>query len=153
MLVNIMLYQKYLGLELWVWFVVIFIVLFSSCQTTNSFKKLYASCDTEPKNKINIDTFSQKYQINVLNFNTSWCGWSKKFQPEWDKFSNNVKQNPELYHVNAIDVKCDNEINNTLCNKYNIPGYPHVIIEYNNKQIPYNGRRTADDLINYIKTL
>ena len=35
-------------------------------------------------------------RLKIFNFNTEWCGWSKRFQPEWDKFTQAVKANPNL---------------------------------------------------------
>ena len=88
--------------------------------------------------------------ILVYNFNTEWCGYSRKFQPIWEDFSNNVKDN---MNIQAIDVKCDNDQNKDLCNKYKIQGYPTVIIVKNNQPHEYSGNRTVDDLISTINNL
>ena len=94
--------------------------------------------------------------IKVFNFNTSWCGWSKKFQPEWDKFSQLIVDN-NLNHIHAHDIKCDNNTNSNKCKEYNVPGYPYIIIEKMTgsdvKQIVYEDERTADSLLSYIKQL
>lgn len=95
------------------------------------------------KNK-NITQFENTNDINIYNFNTSWCGWSKKFQPEWNKLSNIMK---------TIDIKCDDPLNENICKKYNILGYPTVIIEKNNKQIVYNGEKTAESILLFVKSL
>jgi thiol-disulfide isomerase/thioredoxin len=78
----------------------------------------------------------------IYNFNTVWCGYSKRFQPIWDEFAaslNNTK-------IKAIDVKCDNPDNNELCGKFDVPGYPSIIIVKGGKPIPYQGNRTVNDL-------
>lgn len=91
-----------------------------------------------------------KNKIKIFNFNTSWCGWSRRFQPEWNKFVEQIKTDPKLSHVEALDIKCDDEKNNDICNKYQVPGYPYVVIEINGKQQQYNGERTASGLIKFI---
>ena len=58
---------------------------------------------------------NNKVIIKVFNFNTSWCGWSKKFQSEWDIFTKFIIDN-NLTHIHAYDVKCDNKIKGILRN-------------------------------------
>ena len=78
----------------------------------------------------------------IYNFNTSWCGYSIKFQSIWDEFSNKNKNS----NIKIIDVKCDNNENEKLCNKYPVDGYPSVLKVTNKKIIPYNGPRTVAGL-------
>jgi thiol-disulfide isomerase/thioredoxin len=109
----------------------------------------------------NIENFDKtKSKIIIYNFNTTWCGWSKKFQPEWNIFMNKVKEDKSLNlniisnnqrDVEAIDVKCDDK--NELCKKYNVPGYPYVLILKDDKQIEYKNGRTSNELISYVLTL
>lgn len=86
---------------------------------------------------------SNSEKIKVYNFNTSWCGYSVKFQPIWNTFCDSVKDNDT---VQTYDIKCDDENNKNLCNKFNVPGYPSVIIVRNNELIPYIGPRTVNGL-------
>jgi thiol-disulfide isomerase/thioredoxin len=90
--------------------------------------------------------------IKVYNFNTSWCGYSVRFQPEWNKFENEIKLIDNL-NIEAFDTKCDNINNKQMCDDYEIPGFPTVIIEKNNEKINYNGPRTAVAIIEAIKNL
>ncbi len=92
--------------------------------------------------------------IKLYNFNTSWCGWSKKFQPEWDTFMNNVKSDPKLSSmVEVKDVKCDNGANRQLCEDNDIEGYPSVLIDVNGNKSIYDGDRTADALMNKVNQI
>ena len=123
-----MLNKIILGAPLWLWvigFIVIYMLL----------------------NNKDIEKFTQNNKTKVFNFNTLWCGWSKKFQPEWDKFSESVKNNP---NIETIDVKCDNPDNEQMCKDYNVPGFPYVIIEKDNVKTPYEGPRTAEAMLNNI---
>jgi hypothetical protein len=90
-----------------------------------------------------------KYKIKIYYFNTSWCKWSKQFNPEWNKFVNMI--DTSLYE--SINIQCDKIENGTLCAVYNVPGFPHIVIETYNKKIIYTGERSANALINFLKTL
>jgi thiol-disulfide isomerase/thioredoxin len=89
------------------------------------------------KKIVNID----ENGITVYNFNTKWCGYSVKFQPEWNKFYNSLRESDG---IRAIDVKCDKPENEELCNKYDVPGYPHIVINNKGKIEPYEGPREAN---------
>ena len=92
--------------------------------------------------------------IKMYNFNTEWCGWSKKFQPEWDAFTSNVKSDNTLNTlVEVIDVKCDNDNNKELCADNNIQGFPTVVINVNGNNIKYDGPRTSEALMKKLKDL
>ena len=162
-----MLNQKYFGLPLWVWLVVGVIVIYSykqSCSETHrksvsesgskgkavSETKAKPNTKDEKKEKF-ADTSDKK--IKIFNFNTELCGWSKRFQPEWEKFAEAVKSDSMLNNkVEVFDVKCDNSKNNTMCEEYNVPGYPYVVAEINGTRIPYEeGERTASALITFVK--
>lgn len=89
--------------------------------------------------------------VSVYNFNTSWCGYSRKFQPIWEQFCDQVKDD----NIKTYDIKCDddsNDANNALCKKYNIRAYPTVIIVRNTDFTTYDGPRTVDDLVKSAKT-
>lgn len=143
-----MLIKKYIGLPIWVWLVIIGIIFLSCYQTI-------CLVDKAPTlNSKTTENFTAKKPIiKVFNFNTSWCGHSTRFQNEWNKFSAMVKSDPILSHVEAIDVKCDDDLNKSICEQYQVPGYPYIIIEIDSNPIQYNGERTADAILNHILTL
>jgi hypothetical protein len=85
--------------------------------------------------------------IKMYNFNTSWCGWSTKFQPEWDKFMANVNSDNSLNGVVEVkDVKCDNDDNKQLAIDNNVQGYPTVVIINKGVSSHYTGPRTVEGL-------
>jgi thiol-disulfide isomerase/thioredoxin len=90
--------------------------------------------------------------IKVYNFNTSWCGYSVRFQPEWDKFEKEINSIDNL-SIQAFDIKCDNINNKQICNDYEISGFPTIIIEKDGKKINYNGVRTTEAIIETIQNL
>ena len=127
---------SFLGLPIWAWLFIIVILILS------------LECNNE-----NFSDVKDSKKIKVLNFNTHWCGWSRRFQPEWDKFSESVKTNPKLVHIQAVDVKCDAKDNEMMCEAYQIPGFPYVLVEKDGKKIPYDGERTAEALETFVNTL
>lgn len=90
----------------------------------------------------------ENIKTKVYNFNTSWCKYSIDFQSEWNTFSNSLKESDG---IKAIDVKCDDDKNKELCQKFNIPGYPTVVIESGENNHIYNGVRTSQSLRKYLE--
>jgi thiol-disulfide isomerase/thioredoxin len=89
----------------------------------------------------------ENIKTKVYNFNTSWCKYSVNFQSEWNTFSNSLKTSDG---IKAIDVKCDDDKNKDLCQKFNIPGYPTVVIESDDNVDIYDGTRTSQHLRKYL---
>lgn len=165
--------QKLLGLNLSTWLIVSVIVIFMSDNKQSNIKNflpmnlnkgsdkdnslllfgaigmiiLYSLCKCSMENFSSTESEKHDHDIlRVYNFNTSWCGYSKNFQPIWDEFMNkhNGKNN-----VIIEDVKCDDESNahaQNLCKTFEIPGYPTIIFEHNNNRIDYMGPRTVEGL-------
>ncbi len=92
------------------------------------------------------DMYSNNKEIyntpTIMNFNTDWCGYSRQFQPVWNKFSSNMSNKK----INVKNIKCDRKENEELCKKFNVQGYPTVKMISNNNTIEYNGNRTVEDL-------
>ena len=81
----------------------------------------------------------------IYNFNTTWCKYSKDFQPIWDQFEKENKNN----NIEIKDIKCDDD--NDLCNKYPVRGFPTVIFDNNGIIKEFNGKRTVEELNNFVK--
>lgn len=139
------------GLPVFCWCliaIVILVFLFNTFSSTSSpSSEPFESC----KGKGKTDIVSPK--VKVFNFNTSWCGWSVRFQPEWKKFENEIRAKGDLSHVEAHDVKCDNPENDFLCKEYEVAGFPTVIIETDGKRGVYKGPREAMEIVDTIKGL
>lgn len=94
--------------------------------------------------------------IMIYNFNTNWCGWSKRFQPEFDKFSELIKNDPKYQNVKSIDFKCDNPEDPHVIektSKYGVDGYPTVIFDIKGEHHVYNGPRTSDAVLAHLDSL
>lgn len=77
---------------------------------------------------------------------TDWCGYSRQFlQQLEDGLKNKLKK--EGVSIRLVD--CDK--NKETCQNLQIEGYPTVLLHSNNKDIQYNGNRTDDDILNFVK--
>jgi len=102
--------------------------------------------DIKPPKIINFDKIEGPKETTIYNFNTSWCGYSVRFQPIWDEFAENNKNS----NVKIIDVKCDNSENEDLCNKYSIEGYPTILKVKQDVITPFSGSRTLEGLNEFL---
>ena len=138
------------GLPVFCWCLIAIVILvflfttFSSSSSSSSSSEPFESCKSAGPS-------GNSQKVKVYNFNTSWCGWSVRFQPEWKKFENEISAKGDLSHVEAHDVKCDNPENDFLCKEYEVAGFPTVIIETDGKRGIYKGPREAAELVETIK--
>ena len=105
-----------------------------------------SSVNERPSENISSDELSDvRVRTTAYNFNTSWCGFSRQFQPTWDKLNEDNNDS----EVDIIDVKCDDENNQDakkLCQKYPVRGYPTVLFVKGDNIVEYSGDRTLKDL-------
>jgi len=84
-------------------------------------------------------------KIKLINFNSSWCYWSKKIDPLWIK----LKEEMKYSNIDVVDVKCDS--NKKLCDKYEIDSYPTIKLINENKIVEYTGDINLNDINLFIK--
>lgn len=130
--------DKLYGLSIVSWLIILCLIIFFYFivfrnQTNTLVKEEFAE-NNEKKD----DT------TKIYNFNTAWCGYSVRFQPEWLKLEQATQ---DTSNIKAIDVKCDNDSNKQLCEDYEIEGFPTVVIEKNGKRKVYNGERSAGAIL------
>ena len=138
-----MLNSKFLNISLKTWIMIIVTILYLI------FKKNPEKFTESENDSDNIIETSENPEIPVrtkaYNFNTTWCSFSRQFQPTWDKFD---KVNNDS-DVDIIDVKCDDESNKDskkLCQQYPVRGYPTVLFVRGENIAEYSGDRSATDL-------
>jgi len=78
-------------------------------------------------------------------FYADWCGYCKKFKPEWEK----LKAEPNL-GVQLEEVDCSNEAP-ALAKEYDVKGFPTLILLNDGNKVTYEGERSADAIISFIK--
>lgn len=82
-------------------------------------------------------------KLKVFNFNTTWCGYSKQYQPVWNAFVDSLKDSD---NIEVIDAKCDDNKYSELLKKYDVEGFPTVVIVDNKGFKKYEGPRTVNGL-------
>jgi thiol-disulfide isomerase/thioredoxin len=78
------------------------------------------------------------------------CGWCDKFKPTWDKLKENkickFYECESSNQNNSIEAKQIEEQLNT-----EISSYPSIYLEVNGKYKEYQGDRSYDDVLNFVK--
>jgi protein disulfide-isomerase-like protein len=82
---------------------------------------------------------------HLVLFYADWCGHCKKIKPVWDEASSEIKhKNKKMLKVNCgAGTDEDKEI----MKKYNIDGYPTIILFKDGQPTHYEGPRNKDALI------
>ena len=86
--------------------------------------------------------------VTITFYHMEGCGWCKKAEPEWEKCT---KMAPSK-NVKTAKVSSD-EISRDDMQKLGINGFPTFVVTYGNKDIKYDGDRTADAMFNYVDQL
>jgi hypothetical protein len=107
---------------------------------------------TQPSTQSSTQTTTQTTQPSAsLKIHIAyWCGWSKKLlqQLESIEFKNKFT---EVQNICVLEIiNC--EKNKEKCDPSIVKGFPTIILQTKSgKMIQYNGNRSNDDIINFIK--
>lgn len=89
------------------------------------------------------------YDADVILYYASWCGYSKLFLPEWEKFEEYAKSS--LPNIRVEKIRCEGGHERT-CFEKGIEGYPTIVLyPANSTEITYEGERKVDDIVKFIK--
>lgn len=95
------------------------------------------------------EEFNDSAKPTIVLYYASWCGYSKMFLPEWEKFKKYAQEN--LPNILVRSVRCEGG-DEATCMQKGVQGYPTVILykEIGKTGIPFDDDRTAEKLIEFV---
>jgi len=84
-------------------------------------------------------------------FFVDWCGWCKKTMPEWEKLEQKVNETPVFGQTRVKLVRINAEEERKLADLYEADAYPTILLETKDALYRYEGKRTADDLFQFLR--
>jgi protein disulfide-isomerase-like protein len=87
-------------------------------------------------------------KVMVL-FYADWCGHCKKIKPTWEDACKSA--NKEKKQMVMVDVGGKSKEQKELIDKYNIDGFPTILVFQNGKPEPYSGARTVESFLKEVK--
>ena len=105
--------------------------------------------------KITNESFNDEEtkDANLYFFYANWCPHCKTAKPEMEKVKNNFHQrtiNGYTLKINYVDCSNDSQESKLLMSKYNIQGYPTVIIDIGGEVIEYDNKVTYNNVETFI---
>jgi protein disulfide-isomerase A1 len=97
-------------------------------------------------NNDNFDDAIKNNRLIMVEFYAPWCGHCKKLAPEYEKAATELKGTAPLAKVDA-----DQEQNRPLAQRFGVRGFPTVKFFRDGVPTDYQGERTADAIITYVK--
>lgn len=121
------------------------IVLFALAILVILVYRMYEPFVNTPKRQVPVG------KANIYFFYTDWCGFSQKAMPEWEKLEEKLKATPYFGNteVKAIRVNAESERATSLL--YEVHGFPTIKLETSSLLRDYEGKRTADSLMQFIR--
>ncbi|TIA87179.1 hypothetical protein E3P99_03331 [Wallemia hederae] len=81
------------------------------------------------------------YSTSVISFTAPWCGHCQRLTSQLNNAAKSLDGMVSFYNVD-----CDNDMNRSLCSKYQVRGFPTIKSFTRGKKAPprdYNGERTS----------
>ena len=90
--------------------------------------------------------------VLIIYFYTEWCPYCKKANPEWEKFSEHIKNINKTndYEVKLLKIDCDKH--EKTAEKYKIEGYPTIKLLYKGTEYEYDAKVNKEHLIKFLET-
>lgn len=95
----------------------------------------------------NTEYFSDASGNKIVLYYANWCGYSRTFLPEWEKFESFARE--QLSEVAVEKILCEGS-DAEKCS--HLKGFPTVILYKNNDAITFSGNRTTSDLVQFVRS-
>lgn len=93
----------------------------------------------------NFDSFIAENELVLVEFYAPWCGHCKRLEPEFEKASE------ELDGTGSVLGKVDATIEKELGERFKVEGYPTLKLFRSGTSSPYEGGRSAQDIVTFMK--
>jgi protein disulfide-isomerase A1 len=103
----------------------------------------------------NFDLAVEAHELLLVKFYAPWCGHCKKFAPVFADIATKLRavQSAALPQSQAqVRLgKLDGTESVSIAERFEVKGYPKLKLFRNGRPEPYNGKRTADDVLGYLQ--
>ena len=89
-----------------------------------------------------LDALIKRPEKTLVLFYAEWCGHCKTLKPKWDEAAKEV--NTEKTRMVKINVGDKTDEQDALIAKYNIDGFPTILVFQNGTPTPYVGEQTKE---------
>jgi thiol-disulfide isomerase/thioredoxin len=131
-----------------IFYLIIIIVLI----LVSGFFLIYTIFLRRPNNELfeqSINSREPTKDNEIKLYYTTWCGYSRMFMPEWERFERMARE--QVPYVRVTRVNCEDS-GRSICNQENVEGYPTVVLCLKNGQkIKFNDDRKAENLLAFVK--
>lgn len=103
------------------------------------------------KYKSKKESFDPNEQKTVMFFKASWCGHCTRFKPVWDSVVSECNSTDKYSNVDFLELDVDEEETKPYMEKYQVRGFPHVVLTNGDTEHIFTGNRTKDELISFIE--
>ena len=92
-----------------------------------------------------LDQYIKRPEKTLVLFYAEWCGHCKELTPKWDKAAE--KANEKEKRMLKVNVGGESDEEKALLKKYNIDGFPTVMIFQSGNGTPYEGEKSTEALL------
>jgi len=105
----------------------------------------YRFWKTQPKRAVKTDT------ARLYFFYTTWCGYSKKAMPEWEKIKADLNTSAVFGKttVEAVDVDADKDPK--TASLYEVAGYPTIKLETSSGVYDFDQSISRDKVMDFLR--
>lgn len=100
---------------------------------------------------------SEEKEATLLLFHVNWCMYCKKAMPEWNKFKGDYDGKVlNGYKLVLKEYECSDDSSeeiNALLDKYNVDGYPTIVLVKDDVQEKFEAKPTYETLEEFVKTM
>jgi thiol:disulfide interchange protein len=92
-----------------------------------------------------LDTYIQSSEPTMVLFYADWCGHCTKLKPTWEQAA--TQANIDTTRMIKIDVGGKDPEHKDLMKKYQIDGFPTILVFQNGTPVSYKGERSVDSFL------